>query len=105
MNEEAREPPVLKGVEGWVCDGENMLYKHPGLSKETTVLLTGTIGKETQPVAWALEYDKDKGGRAFYSVFGIPCDFANKNFRTLMINGLFWTLKRDAPEAKAADEE
>jgi type 1 glutamine amidotransferase len=88
----AREHPVLKGVSAYASSGS--LYKNPGISKDVTVLLTGAIPNDSEPIAWVREHN---GGRVFYTSLGHPDDFMNDNFVRLVTNAIFWTAKRDNP--------
>ena len=105
VNAAAKDHPILKGVGSWTCTSKNMLYRYPDLRKQATVLLTVTHNQKSYPIAWTYTYDREKGGRAFYSLLGIPCDFEEARFRTLLINALFWTVNRAVPEVAERAEE
>ena len=66
------------------------LYKNPNVAADVTVLLTGTMAKESEPVAWVREKD---GRRVFYTSLGHPDDFKDENFIRLLANGLAWATK------------
>ena len=59
-------------------------------SADVTVLLQGTMGKESEPIAWTREKD---GRRVFYTSLGHPDDFKDENFIRLLVNGLAWATK------------
>jgi putative membrane-bound dehydrogenase-like protein len=88
--ESGKDHPVLKGVKPFSTNGG--LYKNPDISKDVTVLLTGSIPEHTEPIAWVREY---KGGRIFYTSLGHPDDFKNANFVQMITNAIFWTTKSE----------
>ncbi|NOR66364.1 MAG: nicotinamidase, partial [Woeseiaceae bacterium] len=66
------------------------------LGKSTRQLLIGTIpDKGSEPVAWTNKYGKS---RVFYTSLGHPDDFKNEHFRTLLINAVFWAIKKPVPQ-------
>ncbi len=68
------------------------LYKNPMVASDVTVLLRGSIPKESEPVAWTREKD---GRRVFYTSLGTPDDFQDPNFVRLVVNGLSWATKSE----------
>jgi type 1 glutamine amidotransferase len=100
--EKAREHPILAGVKPFTSAAS--LYKNVGVAADIELLLNGTITdpKEkkdvTHPLAWTRMHN---GGRVFYTSLGAPVDFANENFRRMLVNAIFWTAKRSV-EAKAS---
>jgi type 1 glutamine amidotransferase len=86
----AKEHPVLKGVAAYASSGS--LYKNPDINKDVTVLLTGEIPGDTEPIAWVREHN---GGRVFYTSLGHPDDFKNESFVRMLTNAIFWTAKQD----------
>ncbi len=88
----AKEHPVLKGMAPFASTGS--LYKNPAIAKDVTVLLTGAIPEDTEPIAWVREHN---GGRVFYTSLGHPDDFKNDGFVRMLTNAIFWTAKRDVP--------
>jgi putative heme-binding domain-containing protein len=89
IEEKAKGNPILAAVSPFKSAGS--LYKNSGLAKDTEVLLTGSIPGHSEPVAWAHTHN---GGRVFYTSLGHPKDFANGNFKQLLVNALFWTANR-----------
>ena len=81
----AKDHPILKGVEPFTSKGS--LYKNPNIAKDTTLLLTGTIPGDTQPVAWTHMYH---GARVFYTSLGALADFQSPNFLRLLSNAVAW---------------
>ena len=80
--------PILKGVGKITSD---KLYKAGPLTKGTMVLQYGDIGTDKHAVSWVNTW---KGGRTFYTSLGVPKDFENENFRSMLANAIFWTAKR-----------
>ena len=75
------------------------LYKASPLTKSTRTLLIGTIpDKGPEPVAWTNRYRKS---RVFYTSLGHPDDFKNPQFRRLLINAVFWALKKPIPGSRS----
>lgn len=68
------------------------LYKNPALADDVVVLLEGTTAMDREPVAWVRER---KGARVFYTSLGTREDFAQDDFRHLLVNAIFWTTRRD----------
>jgi type 1 glutamine amidotransferase len=93
--EKAKEHPILKDVKPFKTNGS--LYKNPNVAADVTVLLQGSMGKESEPVAWSREKD---GRRVFYTSLGHPDDFKDENFVRLLVNGLSWATKGELKPAK-----
>jgi putative membrane-bound dehydrogenase-like protein len=94
-----KDHPVLLGVKPFESVGS--LYKNPGIAKDVTVLLTGTIPENTEPVAWIRERKiGDKTQRVFYTSLGHLEDFKDPNFMRLLVNALEWTTERDLRPTK-----
>jgi putative heme-binding domain-containing protein len=92
--ESAKDHPILRGVKPFESVGS--LYKNPGVAKDVTVLLTGSIPDHTEPVAWVRERKVgDKTQRVFYTSLGHPADFQEPNFTRLLVNALGWTTGRE----------
>jgi type 1 glutamine amidotransferase len=88
--EKAKDHPILAGVKPFATDLG--LYRYQDHAPDLEFLLTGTVqGKEPEPVAWAREAN---GGRVFYTSLGGSKDFADPNFRRLLVNALFWLARR-----------
>ncbi len=97
IEEKAREHAILTGVKPFASAGS--LYKNPELAADVTVLLTGSNGDHTEPIAWTRLH---KDGRIFYTSLGHQGDFKDPNFQRLLVNALFWTTKRTPPAPKVA---
>ena len=81
----AKDHPILKGVSAFKTNGS--MYKNPNVKADVVVLLQGSMGKESEPMAWTREKD---GRRVFYTSLGHPDDFKDENFIRLLVNGLAW---------------
>ncbi len=81
--------PVLAGVTNF---NSFRLYKNPTLADDVVVLLEGTTGTNSEPLAWVREL---KGIRIFYTSLGTQEDFTQQSFRRLLENAIFWTTRRD----------
>ena len=93
---EAADHPILKGVANEFGSGGS-LYLNAPLPASSTVLLTGSVmNQPPEPVAWIHSY---KVARVFYTSLGHPKDFENSSFKRLLVNAIFWTLGRPAPDA------
>ena len=71
---------------------KSSLYRSRNAAKSVTPLLTGRTadGKsEIEPVAWI---NTSENLRVFYTSLGSPDDFADANFRRLLLNGMLWAL-------------
>lgn len=87
--------PILTGVElPFVSNGS--LYQAKPLAPTATLLLTGAIpDQEPEPIAWTNKYG---GSRIFYTSLGHPDDFANPQFRRLLVNAVFWAMDKPVPK-------
>jgi type 1 glutamine amidotransferase len=82
--------PILTGFAPFKTNGS--LYKNPDVAPDVTVLLRGSVGTASEPVAWT----REKGGRrVFYTSLGHPDDFKDENFVRLLTNGLMWAAKAE----------
>jgi nicotinamidase-related amidase/type 1 glutamine amidotransferase len=75
------------------------LYRSRNPVNTLTPLLTGRTadGKsEVEPVAWI---NTGANRRVFYTSLGSPDDFADANFRRLLLNGILWALGDFVPPA------
>ena len=83
--------PILKGVELPLLSNGS-LYRASPLAAGTTLLLVGTIpDQDPEPVAWTNRY---KNSRVFYTSLGHPDDFANPQFRKMLVNAVFWAMDK-----------
>jgi type 1 glutamine amidotransferase/nicotinamidase-related amidase len=82
---------ILTGVAPQKWHSTGSLYKSAITDPKATVLLTGAAGDFQAPVAWARLHGK---GRVFYTSLGHRDDFAQPQFRQLLINALHWAMDR-----------
>ena len=57
--EKGKDHAILKGVSPFKSNGS--LYKNPNAAADVTVLLTGAIPNQSEPVAWVREKDGRRG--------------------------------------------
>lgn len=91
--------PILNNVEP-EFRSESHLYRSRNLFRTVTPLLNGQTedGKsEVEPVAWV---NTQENRRVFYTSLGSPEDFADPNFRRLLLNGILWALNDFIPPAE-----
>ena len=94
---EARDHPVLRGLEDTRFHSSMWIYRVNPLAPTTEVLLRGRWSDQDpeEPVAWT---NSKEGTRVFYTCLGHPDDFAIPAFRRLLLNAIDWALKPpDAP--------
>lgn len=95
---EAVGHPILAGVAPlqWKCTFP--LYFTAPLAADAKVLVKGSAAGNNEAVAWTHTY---KGARVFYSSLGCADDFASvPQFRTLLVNAMFWAMDRPVPAAR-----
>ena len=90
INPEQRTHPILRDFKSEAFHSTGNLYKVAPLTDDhATVLLKGTDGKDTQPVAWTRMAGKSK---VFYTTLGHPADFSADVFNNLLLNAIHWGL-------------
>lgn len=109
MIPEEKGNPVLRGVpDGFHC--RSWLYHVLPLEGDCTPLLIGTAVKSeikpadksvSNPVAWTKTH---KGARVFFTTLGHPQDFELPAMRTLLVNGILWSLGQEIPAGGAASD-
>jgi type 1 glutamine amidotransferase len=88
--------PVLAGVKTWKA-GQHLYFQNLGgrtVASDATVLMIGSNADGRFPVAWAR---MRKGAPVFYTSTGVPEDFEDPAFRTLLVNALLWAGGRLEP--------
>jgi len=92
--------PIVAGLPAEEFDVCSSLYLTSPLAPDTTLLAMGRCTGQTpdEPVAWTRSY---QGGRIFYTSLGHPGDFQLQPFRRMLLNAVFWGLKREVPEKEA----
>ena len=87
---EQRTHPIISDLKTDAFHSTGNLYKVTPLTDDhATILLNGTDGKDTQPVAWTRMAGKSK---VFYTTLGYPTDFSSDLFNNLLINAIHWAL-------------
>ena len=100
---EQADHPILRGVEK-EFHVRSWLYHVLPLEGDCTPLLMGKAVNserkehEPNPVAWTKDY---KGARVFFTTLGHPDDFKVDSVRRLLINGIYWALKKEIPAGGA----
>jgi nicotinamidase-related amidase len=90
--------PILAGVAPPEWKSIFPLYFVSPLAADAKVLVIGEAAGKTEPVAWVRSY---KGARVFYASLGSDEDFASiPQFRTMMVNTIFWAMDRPVPTAR-----
>lgn len=96
----AQGNPILTGLELGQFVGHGSLYRSGPLRDGTQALLLGSIpGQPAEPVAWTHQFGP-KEARVFYTSLGHPGDFADPQFRRLLLNGMWWALRWPVPPAE-----
>jgi len=96
----AESNSLLRGVDIARLSGNGSLYRVSPLKEGTTPILIGTIeGKPPEPIAWLNTYGEKKA-RIFYTSLGHPDDFAEPDFRRLLLNAILQSVGRPLPPAE-----
>ncbi|UCG46363.1 MAG: ThuA domain-containing protein [Phycisphaerales bacterium] len=91
----AKEHPVLAGIHLPFTSNAS-LYKAGPLSGSAEELLLGAIPDQApEPAAWTNTYWES---RIFYTSLGHRDDFANPQFRRLLVNAVFWAMDKAVPK-------
>lgn len=96
--------PILAHVDLKQLTGRGSLYKTAPLNADTTPLVWGAIPDQpAQPLAWT-NRSALGGGRTFYTSLGHEGDFAQPQFRQLLMNAIGWCLEIAPPAVHASAE-
>jgi type 1 glutamine amidotransferase len=89
---DTNEHPIRLGLAvGWTSVAS--LYRTGPLAPDAQTLLIGSIPNQTlQPLAWTRLYGA-RQARVFYTSLGHESDFANPEFRRLLVNAVAWGLE------------
>ena len=87
--------PIIAGIQFGNWTSNVVLYKVTPLTTGTFVLLNGRRGENSEPIAWTNKYH---GGRVFYSSLGDPQDFQTQQFRTMLVNTIYWAMNKPVPK-------
>ena len=91
---------ILAGIEPKTWHSSGALYRSSPVDKAATILLTGTDKEGTkEPVAWTRLHNSS---RVFYTSLGHRDDFAQPQFRRMLVNAVGWGLGKTLSERKAA---
>jgi len=94
---EAADHPILAHVKPTQWHSRGSIYEVQPLDEKATVLLVGSVLNLKEPVAWTRNY---KGGRVFFTSLGHRDDFAQPQFRMLLVGAIHWAMGRPVPELK-----
>jgi nicotinamidase-related amidase len=91
--------PILAGLDLERFVGHGSLYRAGPLKPGAQAVLLGSIpGQPAEPAAWVNTYGP-RQARIFYTSFGHVEDFADPQFRRLLLNGILWALAQPIPPA------
>jgi Trehalose utilisation len=89
IEEKSADDAILRGVKPFQSVGT--LYKNAKVAEDVWVLLRGTVGSETYPVAWTRERNvMNQKQRIFYTSLGHTADFEKPEFQRLLGQALTW---------------
>ncbi len=92
-----RDHVLLQNVTPETFTAGGSLYKTSPVAQSATILLQGKVHDQAaEPVAWT--FQRDDGGRSFYTSLGHPKDFENPAFQQLLLNGIYWASERKLPD-------
>ena len=92
--------PLLTGVNVEQLAGHGSLYRCGPLKADARPLLFGSVpGEPAEPVAWTRTFGP-KRARIFYTSLGHPDDFADPQFRRLLLNAILWAAGQPLPPAE-----
>ena len=94
---QAADHPILARVKPRQWHSRGSIYRVKPLDEKATVLLVGSVLNLSEPVAWTRSY---KGGRVFFTSLGHRDDFAQPQFRMLLIGAIHWAMNRPVPALK-----
>lgn len=82
--------PILKDLKVDNFTSTSHLYRNRDPDDGVSILLSGTVGKDTsklEPVAWTFSGRK---GKTFYTSLGNPDDFEQSEFVQILTNAILW---------------
>lgn len=89
--------PIFTEARDFVTD--SYVYNFTDLAENVQILMEGTVGEATAPMAWTRTY---KGGRLFYFSPGGINLFQDRNYQRIVGNALLWVLRQPIPGAETA---
>jgi len=89
--DEAKEHPIIYGIDPSGFHSTSWLYKLNPLSDSTTLLTKGGWSEDQpeEPVTFTNTYE---GGRIFYTSLGHPDDFEDDFFCKMLANAIYWAV-------------
>lgn len=93
----AAEHPILAHINPPSWTSRSQLYRMSPIDDKATLLLTGTSEGTTEPLAWTWSHN---GGRVFFTSLGHWNDFDDQQFRTLLVNSIYWAMNRPTPDVR-----
>jgi type 1 glutamine amidotransferase len=96
--------PIIKGMGIWFSRAS--LYKTSPVAADAEVLLLGGISGHllTEPLAWTRIYGPGRA-RVFYTSLGSESDFAESQFRRMLVNAVQWALEdTESPKSFRLDD-
>jgi uncharacterized protein len=92
LDANAGNHPVLKGISSNYSTQDEWYYMSRDVSAQPGFKILQRLAKDNRPVSWV----KDVGtGRMFYTIRGhAKSVYAEKEFKTLVQNGIMWATKR-----------
>lgn len=94
---QAADHPILAHVMPTQWHSRGSIYRVGPLDEKATVLLAGSVLNLEEPIAWTHSY---KGSRIFFTSLGHRADFAQPQFRMLLVGAIHWAMNRPVPELK-----
>jgi type 1 glutamine amidotransferase len=99
---------ILAGIEPAAWRSSSSLYRSSPVDKTATILLVGTDKEgRKEPVAWTRMHSaspaspEHRVSRVFYTSLGHRDDFAQPQFRRLLVNAIGWGLGKTLQERRA----
>ena len=91
--------PILTGIPAGEFTSGGTLYLNTPLNPNATELMRGRVEgiQQQEPVAWT--FNRNDGGRTFYTSLGHKDDFEQPAFQRLLLNGIYWAAGLDIPPA------
>ena len=94
---EAADHPILARVGPGRWHSRSSIYRVLPVDEKATVLLSGSATNVSEPVAWTRRYEDC---RVFFTSLGHRDDFAQPQFRMLLVGAIHWAMNRPVPESK-----
>ncbi|MBS0205854.1 MAG: isochorismatase family protein [Planctomycetes bacterium] len=98
--------PILTGIPAAEFTSGGTLYLNTPLDPRATELMRGRVegNPQQEPVAWT--FQRQDGGKTFYTSLGHKDDFEQPEFNRLLKNGIYWAagleIPKDDPATAAA---